>query len=177
MGWEEDVTSFWFSLAPEQWWRPGSELDRQVEERFAGLWAQLRQCPVETFLGSPAEALAAVLLFDQFPRNMFRGTAEQFATDHLARAIANAAIDRGYDDRIPVDRRMFLYMPFEHSESMADQERSLLLFTALGDPDALQFAKQHYEMIQRFGRFPHRNALLGRAPRADEVAAGEVVPW
>ncbi len=176
MGWAEDVNSFWFSLAPEQWWRPSPGMDEQIKGLFGELWAQLRQCPVETFVGSPEEALAGAILFDQLPRNMFRGTADAFATDHLARAMSNAAIERGYDARIPVNRRMFLYMPFEHSENMADQERSLLLFTALGDADALHFAKRHYQLIRRFGRFPHRNATLGRAPRADELAAGDVVP-
>ena len=132
---------------------------------------------MSAFLDDPLTALAAVILFDQFPRNMFRGDAEQFATDHLALAIARAAVDRGFDDQLQSKERGFLYMPFEHSESLADQKRSLQLFTALGDDYLLGFAKKHHDVIERFGRFPHRNAILGRAPRPAEVAAGDVTPW
>jgi uncharacterized protein (DUF924 family) len=108
---------------------------------------------------------------------MFRGHADQFSTDLLALAVARAAVDRGLDEALPADRRVFLYMPFEHSEVLADQERSLLLFTALGDASLLDYAKRHHDVIARFGRFPHRNPILGRAPRPAEVAAGDVVPW
>ena len=177
MGWADEVLSFWFSLRPEQWWTADPELDRSVAERFQDLWEELRQCPAETFLGSAHEALASAILFDQFPRNMFRGSAEQFATDHLALQVAKAAVDRGYDERLPRERRHFLYMPFEHSERSEDQDRSLLLFTALGDPELLHFAKLHRDIVERFGRFPHRNALLGRKPRPDEIAAGSPEPW
>jgi uncharacterized protein (DUF924 family) len=108
---------------------------------------------------------------------MFRGDAEQFATDPLALAIAKHAVDKGFDDELEPRERAFLYMPFEHSEHMADQDRAMLLFTALGDDKMLHFAKLHRSIIARFGRFPHRNAMLGRAPRPDEIAAGDVVPW
>ena len=108
---------------------------------------------------------------------MFRGHADQFATDHLALAIAKAAVDRGYDERFEQPRRAFFYMPFEHSEDLDEQRRAMALFTALGDPELLRYAKLHHDVIERFGRFPHRNAILGRAPRADEIAAGDVVPW
>jgi uncharacterized protein (DUF924 family) len=131
----------------------------------------------EHFLGGPDEALAAVLLFDQFPRNMFRDHADQFSTDPLALAIARGAVERGYDDGMTSHRRGFLYMPFEHSERLADQRQALLLFTALGDSEMLDYAKKHHDVIARFGRFPHRNAVLGRKPTAIEAAAGPVVPW
>ena len=108
---------------------------------------------------------------------MFRGHADQFATDHLALAIAKEAVARGYDDGMAEERRGFLYMPFEHSEELADQRQSLLLFTALGNDEQLKYARKHYEVIEKFGRFPHRNAVLGRKPTAMEQAAGEVVPW
>lgn len=175
--WTSEVLDFWFALAPEQWWRADPELDEQVRERFLDLWLEQKQRPVEDFLGSPEEALAATILFDQFPRNMFRGHADSFATDHLALAIAKAAIDRGHDESFRQPRRGFLYMPFQHSEDRDDQLRSLGLFTALGDPDQLRYARLHHDVVQRFGRFPHRNAMLGRTPRADEIAAGDVVPW
>ncbi len=173
----EDVIRFWFGLRPEQWWRSDPELDAEIRERFGPLWEEARQWPVEAFLGSPEEALAAVILFDQFPRNMYRGHADSFATDHLALAIAKAAIERGYDDALPPQQRGFLYMPFQHSEDPDDQLRSLGLFTDLGDPEKLRYARVHHDVIERFGRFPHRNALLGRKPRPDESAAGDVVPW
>jgi len=175
--WRHDVLAFWFGLDPKQWWKSDPLVDDQVRERFQKLWSSKRELPVESFLDDPLTALAAVILFDQFPRNMFRGNAEQFATDHLALAIAKAAVDRGFADRLEKDERVFLYMPFQHSESLADQNRSIQLVTALDDDYHLGFAKKHHDVIARFGRFPHRNAMLGRAPRPDEVAAGDVVPW
>jgi uncharacterized protein (DUF924 family) len=177
MVWTDEVLSFWFGLKQEQWWKADSELDSEIVERFQELWEEQRQCPAETFLASPEEALAAVILFDQFPRNMFRGAADSFSTDHLALAIAKAAIERGYDDALTPHQRGFLYMPFQHSEDLNDQLRSVGLFTALGDPGQFRFARLHHDVIQRFGRFPHRNAMLGRKPRPDEIAAGDVVPW
>ncbi len=175
--WRADVLKFWFGLTYDQWWGGGPELDHRVKQTFLKLWAAKRELPVESFLGDPLTALAAVILFDQFPRNMFRGHADQFATDHLALAIARAAVDKGYDEQLEPRERGFLYMPFQHSEDLADQNRGLLLFTALGDGKQLGFAKKHRDVIERFGRFPHRNAILGRAPRPAEIAAGDVFPW
>ena len=176
MGWAAEVRAYWFALRPEQWWRDDS-LDAEIEDRFAALYEEKRALPAESFLGSPEEALAAVLLFDQFPRNMFRGHADQFSTDLLALQIAKGAIDLGHDAALKPVERSFLYMPFQHSEELEDQQRSVLLFTALGDPEQLRFARLHHDIVERFGRFPHRNAVLGRKPRPDEIAAGEVVPW
>ena len=175
--WRAEVLKFWFGLDYEQWWKGDEALDHRIRESFLKLWSEKRQLPADAFLDDPLTALAAVILFDQFPRNMFRGHADQFSTDHLALAIAKAAVDKELDEQLPPRERGFLYMPFEHSENMADQERSVLLFTALGDDDMLHYAKLHSDIIQRFGRFPHRNAMLGRAPRPDEIAAGDVVPW
>jgi uncharacterized protein (DUF924 family) len=108
---------------------------------------------------------------------MFRGHADQFMTDSLALAVAKGAVDRGYDHELAKDEKTFLYMPFQHSEDLHDQQRSLALFTALEDDWLLGFARKHFDLIKRFGRFPHRNAMLGRQPRPDEIAAGEVHPW
>jgi uncharacterized protein (DUF924 family) len=127
--------------------------------------------------GGLREALAAVVLLDQFPRNMFRGHADQFATDHIALAVARSAVDARWDERLTPAERGMLYMPFQHSEDLDDQQRSVALFTALGDENQLGFARKHMEVIERFGRFPHRNAILGRRPRSAEVEAGDVVPW
>ena len=175
--WRADVLKFWFDLTYDEWWKGGSEIDHRIKQRFLKLWAEKRQLPVESFLDDPLTALAGVILFDQFPRNMFRGHAEQFATDHLALAIAKDALEKGFDEDLQQQERGFLYMPFQHSENLADQRRSLALFTALGDDYLLGYAKKHHAIVERFGRFPHRNEMLGRAPRADEIAAGKVVPW
>jgi uncharacterized protein (DUF924 family) len=175
--WRGDVLKYWFGLPSESWWKASPELDQDIRRRFLKLWSKMRELPVEAFVDHPLTALAGIILFDQFPRNMFRGHADQFATDHLALAIAGAAVDRKFDDQLEPRERCFLYMPFQHSESLADQRRGLLLFTALGDKFQLGYAKKHLEIIERFGRFPHRNAILGRTPRADEIAAGDVFPW
>jgi uncharacterized protein (DUF924 family) len=177
VNWRADLLRFWFGLGKEQWWKGTRELDEQIRRRFLETWAEQRQLPVDAFLGDPLTALAGVILFDQMPRNIFRGSAEQFATDHLALAIAKAAVGRGFDDQLEPKERGFLYMPFQHSEDPADQKRSLQLFTALGDDHMLHYAKLHHDVVERFGRFPHRNRVLGRKPRPDEVAAGDVVPW
>lgn len=175
--WRSDVLKFWFGLTYDQWWKGGDELDHRIRERFLKLWAEKRQLPVDAFLGDPLTSLAAVILFDQFPRNMLRGHADQFATDHLAVAIAKAAVDRGFDEDLQMNERPFLYMPFQHSENLADQDRAVFLFTAIGDERYPSYARKHRDIIARFGRFPHRNAILGRAPRPDEIAAGDMVPW
>ncbi len=175
--WRGDVLRFWFGLDPKQWWRADPALDVRIKEGFGKLWTELRKLPASSFLGDPLSALAAIILFDQFPRNMFRGHAEQFATDPLALAIAKGAVDRNFHEQLEPTERGFLYMPFQHSESLEDQNSSLLLFTELGDVELLSYARKHRDIIARFGRFPHRNAMLGRSPRADEIAAGEVTPW
>jgi uncharacterized protein (DUF924 family) len=175
--WRADVLKFWFALKPEQWWKADPELDHRIRQGFLKLWAEKRQLPVDRFLTDPLTAAAAVIMFDQFPRTMFRGSAEQFATDHLALAIAKGALDAKFDEQLEHDERRFLYMPFEHSENLDDQNRAVLLFTQLGDEEQVLYAKKHRDVIDRFGRFPHRNAMLGRAPRPDEIAAGDVVPW
>jgi len=177
MGWARDVLGFWFAQPAERWFRGGDAFDEEVRTRFLKVWEDRRERLPDEYLDAPDHALAAIILFDQLPRNMFRGHADQFATDPLALAIAKGAIERGYDDGMPAERRQFLYMPFQHSEELRDQQRSLLLFTALGEPEQLRYARLHHDVIARFGRFPHRNAILGRKPRAEEIAAGDVVPW
>jgi uncharacterized protein (DUF924 family) len=175
--WRADVLKFWFGLQPKQWWNGGSELDHRIKENFLKLWAEKRQLPTDAFLTDPLTALAGVILFDQFPRNMFRGHADQFATDPLALAIAKEAIAKGFDEQLQTSERKFLTMPFQHSENLDDQNRAILLLTEIGDDEQLHYARLHRDIIERFGRFPHRNAILGRTPRPDEIAAGDVFPW
>ena len=173
----ESVLDFWFSRTWDDWWKADPVFDKEIRDRFITHWESERGNEPDHFLTDPETALAAVILFDQFPRNMFRGHADQFSTDPLALAIARGAIERGFDDGMTSAQRGFLYMPFQHSENLADQRRSLLLFTSLGHGEHLLYARKHLEVIERFGRFPHRNAILGRKPTAIEAAAGEVVPW
>ena len=175
--WRREVLKFWFGLDPKSWWRGGEELDHRIKRNFIRLWTEKRQLPADYFTTDPLSALAGAILFDQFPRNMFRGDAEQFATDPLALAIAKGAVDQGFDEQLEKDECCFLYMPFQHSENLEDQNRAVLLFGELKDDYLLGYAKKHRDVIERFGRFPHRNAMLGRAPREDEIAAGKVVPW
>jgi uncharacterized protein (DUF924 family) len=175
--WRADVLKFWFGLDPKQWWGGSAELDHRIKQGFLKLWEEKRQLPVDAIISDSLTALAGAILFDQFPRNMFRGEAEQFATDHLALQIAKAAVDKGFDAELEPRERTFLYMPFQHSENLAAQNRGVLLFTEIADNEQIEFAKKHRDIIERFGRFPHRNAILGRAPRAEELAAGEVTPW
>ena len=175
--WVSEVLDFWFSHGWDDWWRPGKAFDLEIRDSFLKLWKERRENVPEEFLEGADDALAGVILFDQLPRHMFRGHADQFSTDPLALAIASGAVERGHDDGMTPERRGFLYMPFQHSEDPRDQRQSLLLFTALGDAEMLRHARLHHDVIARFGRFPHRNAILGRKPTAIEAAAGDVVPW
>jgi len=175
--WRADVLRFWFGLEPEQWWNGGAELDERIRRQFLELWQKKRQLPVESFLDDPLTAVAGVILFDQFPRNMFRGHADAYSTDPLALGIAKAAVDRRLDKQLATVERKFLYMPFQHSEKLDDQNRAVLLFTELGDEHQLGYAKHHRDIIEQFGRFPHRNAILGRASRPEEIAAQADKGW
>ncbi|HEY0324356.1 MAG TPA: DUF924 family protein [Allosphingosinicella sp.] len=177
MTWQREILDFWFGLESEQHWEVDPALDATCRERFLADWEEQRTRPAEDFLGSADEALAAILLFDQMPRNMFRGDPRSFATDKLARDIAAAAVERGYDAELPVDRRVFVYLPFEHSEELADQDRSVGLFEALGEDFYADFARKHRNVIARFGRFPHRNAVLGRPSTEEEIAFGLEPAW
>lgn len=174
--WVNQLLAFWFDAhGAKDWFGGGPEFDAEVRERFASWREALRSQPVEAFLGDADTALAAVLLFDQVPRNVYRGRAAAFATDHLGLSIAREAVGRGFDSGFAAEHRLFLYLPFEHSEDIDDQRESLRLMAALGNAEWLDFAQKHFAMIDRFGRFPHRNAALGRADRegeAEAVAAG-----
>lgn len=168
--WVADVLGFWFALTQEQWFASDAAIDRQCEERFRDLHAQVAQMTAQDVTASAQKALAAVIVLDQFSRNIYRGTPQAFAHDGRARQFADAALKLEFDTWAGKDVRLFLYLPFEHSEYPADQARSVALFTALGDQFYLDFAIAHRDIISRFGRFPHRNAVLGRASTAEEIA-------
>ncbi len=176
--WAAELLHYWFhTLRPGDWFRPGERIDADLRRRFACDLAMLRARPAREFLRDPLTARAAVLLFDQVPRNVRRGTAEAFATDPLARAIAHGIVARGWDRTLGKAERQFVAMPLMHSEAIADQRASLAAFARLGWRHGLPFARGHYRMIARFGRFPHRNAILGRRSTAAErkaIAAGFV---
>lgn len=166
----------WFhELRPDQWFERNDAVDAALRRRFGRAVTALGHRPAGDFLRDPLTARAAVLLFDQVPRNLFRGSARAFAYDPLARAIAKGILAKGWDRALPGPARHFVYMPLMHSEDIADQRQCLIRFTALGDSFTLRFARDHYRMIARFGRFPHRNPALGRLSTAAEtraVAAG-----
>ncbi|MEO6389238.1 MAG: DUF924 family protein [Croceibacterium sp.] len=174
--WAADLLHTWFhTLHPRDWFQPDPRVDALLRRRFECRIAALANRPAHEFLGDPQTALAAVVLFDQLPRNLWRDTAQAFAHDPLARAIAHAALRRGWDRQLAPVQRQFLAMPLMHSEAIADQRQSLAYFARLGPRFGWPFARSHFRMIARFGRFPHRNAALGRTSTAAEeraVAAG-----
>ncbi len=167
-----DVLAYWFSpRTARHWFRSGHELDRPVRARFRGLHRVAASGRLADWLETPAGALALSIVLDQFPRNIYRDTPDAFATDALAREVADAAIARGHDRAAPVPRRLFFYLPFEHSEDLADQERAIALFRARCNLfDYIDYAERHRDVIARFGRFPHRNPLLGREHTPEEKA-------
>jgi uncharacterized protein (DUF924 family) len=174
--WAAELLHFWFhDLRPAQWFGRNDLVDGVLRQRFGRELAMLAKRSAREFLRDRQTARATVLLFDQVPRNLYRGQARAFACDALARAIARGAVARGWDKGLGKHERQFLYMPLMHSESRADQRLSLRLYTALGDASILAFARNHAAMVRRFGRFPHRNEVLGRKSAAAEeraVAAG-----
>ncbi len=170
--WVAAVLNYWLNeVGPDGWFEASDEEDGRCLHLFRALWDVQRDQPAEAFLDDADMALAAIILFDQFPRNMFRGQARAFSTDALALDIARAALDRGFDDAFVEGARTFYYLPFMHSEDLADQERSLTLFSQPGFEFNLSFARAHHDIIARFGRFPHRNAVLGRDNRPGEDEA------
>ena len=169
MTWSDSVNSFWFDeLAPKDWFSARPEIDATIRRRFADLHAALKREPPDAQRLSGEEHVATVLVFDQFSRNLFRGSAEMYATDSLALSFAIHAVDHGLDAALDARRKQFLYMPFMHSESREMQARSMQLFGALGISDALRYAMHHKGVVDRFGRFPHRNEILGRTTTANE---------
>ena len=163
-----DVLAFWRAAGPDKWFKKDAGLDGEIVSRFAALWHIAAAGALSEWEAAAESALALVIVLDQFPRNMFRGKADAFATDALARAVTERAIARGFDQKVPGSERVFFYLPFEHSESLADQERAVALVSKLGDPDLTRWSELHADVIRRFGRFPHRNSALGRATTREE---------
>ena len=165
------LLSYWF--APEQekrWFNATPEFDQQIREQFEALWQAASDGDLNDWEASAEGSLALVILLDQMPLNMYRGLAKSFSTEAQARAVAERAIEKGFDSQLEDSGKGFLYMPFMHSEDITDQDRSVALYEAAGLKYNLKFAKHHRDIIRRFGRFPHRNAILGRNSTKDETA-------
>lgn len=166
----EEVLKFWFDdLSPDDWFESDEAVDSHIRERFQELHGALREQVPETWRSSARGCLAAVIVLDQFSRNMYRGTSRAFAADGAALSLVKEALVRRFDRELSIDERKFLYLPFEHSENPAEQARSIELFGTLGDELALDYAHRHKDIIDRFGRFPHRNAALGRISTPEEI--------
>lgn len=164
------IRDFWFSDRNRpNWFVKSDAFDSHVTSECGPTYEAARRGDLDDWAGSAQDALALVIVLDQFPRNMFRGSPRSFESDHLALKHARAAVERGFDAELDGEGRQFLYLPFEHSEDLADQERSVALYQALGQPEALDYAHQHHDIIARFGRFPHRNKVLGRESTPEEA--------
>ncbi|HSV46069.1 MAG TPA: DUF924 family protein [Ramlibacter sp.] len=162
-----DVVAFWRAAGPDRWFRKDQAFDTQFRERFLAAHEAAARGEHGDWAQDADGALALLILLDQFPRNAFRGSARMFATDAQARAVAVAALAAGHDQQVAPELRNFFYLPFSHSEALADQDRAVTLARAL-DSDTLRWAILHREIIERFGRFPHRNAVLGRSTTPEE---------
>jgi len=166
----EAVIACWKRAGPARWFARDEAFDAMLRERFLEAHFAAARGEDEEWLETADGALALVLLLDQVPRNLFRGSAHAFATDPLARRVAAHAIAEGFDAKVDPALRIFFYMPFEHSEAIADQDRAVALCEALGDANYIGYAHKHRDVIARFGRFPHRNVALGRASTEAEAS-------
>lgn len=164
------VLDFWFSdIEPAQWWKSDPAFDALVHERFGKLLRAAVQGELHAWRADASGRLAEIIVLDQFSRNIHRGTAAAFAADPMALALAQEAVAAGHDKALPTQQRLFLYLPYMHSESALIHQDALALFRKLGLADNLDFELRHKAIIDRFGRYPHRNAILGRASTAEEL--------
>ncbi|MGN6670525.1 MAG: DUF924 family protein [Candidatus Nucleicultricaceae bacterium] len=177
----DKILDFWFGSKTEPkyqsfWFGGRDAYDALITEMFRPMYDQAQRLDLEPLKQDPFGSLTLVLLFDQFPRHFFRKSPQMFSTDALALSIARASVDQKQDHALPNVMRAFLYLPFEHSEVLEDQKDSVELFSQLKDEVMLSYALSHYRTIEKFGRFPHRNAMLGRQSSAEEAAFLENPP-
>ncbi len=165
-----EVVTFWREAGPAAWFRKEAAFDASLKERFEAAHHAAARGELNDWQASAEGALALCLLLDQIPRNIYRGSAHAFATDGLAQIVADRAIADRFDSATPLPLRIFFYLPFEHTENLSAQARSMALFEAAGDADFLKYARIHRDIIARFGRFPHRNRVLGRKSTPEELA-------
>ncbi len=166
----DDIISFWRDAGEDRWFKADADFDADVRARFHTLWQETRDGRHADWEKTAKGMLALILVLDQFPRNMFRSSAEAFSTDPQALALTKRAIAQGMDQQIGPDLRAFVYMPLMHSEDPKDQLRCVEVFRAFGNANNLAFAELHAAIIRKFGRFPHRNTMLGRQTTAEEAA-------
>jgi uncharacterized protein (DUF924 family) len=170
VGWVDDVLHFWFEeLSPKDWFLGSTHVDDKCRSRFGDIYAALKADPPAPESADARTLLAAVIVFDQFSRNIFRKTPQAYATDASALAMARHAVTSDKQRSLPEMQRYFLYMPFMHSEELTAQAESVRLFNELGVPDGVKYARHHHDIVARFGRFPHRNSILGRQSTAEEL--------
>lgn len=170
-GWIDEVLEFWFGqLTPEAWFEKNDATDGEIRTRFGVLYDVLSEALPADATATARGALAATIVLDQFPRNMFRDSPKAFETDGPALALAETAIDQDFDQALTPTKRQFLYMPFQHSEDAAVQRRSVKLFVTINDAKSLDYAQRHREIIDRFERFPHRNETLGRVSTEEKLS-------
>ena len=165
-----EILTFWREAGSERWYTRDDSFDAEVKRRYLRLWQKAVAGELSVWEDSDDGALALTIVLDQFPRNMFRGEPATYASDDMAREVAGRAIARGTDERVAADLREFLYLPYMHSEHLGDQLRCVDLFRQMGVNDNLKYAEDHAAIIARFGRFPHRNRVLGRPTTAEEQA-------
>jgi uncharacterized protein (DUF924 family) len=164
------ILAFWRDTGPDRWYKRDDAFDTEIRDRFLALWRKAVAGELSSWEASDDGALALVIVLDQFPRNMFRDDVRSFSSDALARDAARRALARGADARIDPDLREFFYMPFMHSEHLADQIHCVELFRKIEGAENLKYAEEHADIIRRFGRFPHRNRVLGRVTTPEEQA-------
>jgi uncharacterized protein (DUF924 family) len=166
----QSLIEFWFSdEVSERWFKSTPDFDRQLFERYGETWQAAKRRELDDWCDTATGSLAMVILLDQFPLNMFRGSAKSYSTEAQSRDVARAAIDQGFDRELAAAQKSFFYMPFMHSENLDDQALSLKLFDQAGLEDNFRFARHHYGIVERFGRFPHRNKILGRESTDAEI--------
>lgn len=164
-----DVLDFWWTAGPQKWFVRDSAFDAEIAARFARLHGEAAAGKLEDWTSSPSGTLALILVLDQFSRNLFRDDPRAFAEDDAALALARSALDKGFDRAFPLLAKSFFYMPFMHAEDIDVQQRGVDLFRTSGDKDGEYYALVHLDVIRRFGRFPHRNAVLGRETTREEA--------
>lgn len=166
----EEVVAFWQAAGPEKWFSSDEALDAEIRTRFGATYRAAADGRLDEWELVPEGSLALLILLDQFPRNMFRGTKDVYRTDATALLLAERAIERGHDRAFDPPLCRFFYLPFQHAEDLAAQERGIALNRAAGDEDGVKWARHHRDIVARFGRFPHRNAVLGRETTPEEAA-------
>ncbi|OIQ18971.1 MAG: hypothetical protein BM556_06715 [Bacteriovorax sp. MedPE-SWde] len=166
---QKSILDFWFKeLTPQQWWAKDPKLDTDIKRQFQKIHEDAKNCKLSHWRESPKGSLAEIIILDQFSRNIFRDTPQSFSCDPLALGLAQVAIEKGFDKQLSLQERAFLYLPYMHSESLQIHNEAISLFSAKGLESNLEFEMKHHTIIEKFGRYPHRNKILGRESTLEE---------